>query len=479
MAGIFLLLSAPASFALDVTFDGNATSLTIVNDGPGDLNLVDQGVIDFDLTGAPIGGVLSGSGRVTEGTGPIGSAVHFAGPPAGQGFLQNVGLANETLTVTINSSAISVAGPPLGWTVVYDANFDDPTLGPVSSPAGLVDLTINQSTTPVPLGAVPQIVISTPTSFYDSLRSSNPTLAATEMRLTYTVDLGPDDRVLVDDLQLGSAIDAYVYNQDYKCIDRMNNTSGKLADTAGKIDAKCVSTQYKNGGGDATLCVDDPVEPKTQQYETKQIADYASYCPTLPAWGVNGASCCEDGANEGALCTVPPDCPGGSCLAGACITHAAEYVANDLSHELFGPSVIVGAVAGKCQYDVTKSAAKGLKERWKVFRYCKRNNASVITSDIDLVSLCLGPPQPDPSLKIAKADGKIASAVTKCISAGFTPVGAEFAGACTAVADPLFAGCVAERTNCSFCNAVNVADDIVPALDCDLFDDGTANLSCP
>jgi len=37
----------------------------------------------------------------------------------------------------------------------------------------------------------------------------------------------------------------------------------------------------------------------------------------------------------------------------------------------------------------------------------------------------------------------------------------------------------AERTNCAFCNAVNVVDDIVPPVDCDLFDDATANLSCP
>ena len=104
----------------------------------------------------------------------------------------------------------------------------------------------------------------------------------------------------------------------------------------------------------------------------------------------------------------------------------------------------------------------------------------MITSDIDLVSTCLGPPPPDPSLKkIATTDSKVAQYVNKCISAGFSPVGAEFAGACTAVADPLFAGCVPERTNCAFSNAINVVDDIVPVLDCDLFDDGTANLSCP
>ena len=427
LAGIFSLLFAPASFALDVTFVGNATSVTIVNDGAGDLNVIDPGVIDFDLTGAPVGGVLSGLGRVSEGSGAIGSGVHLGGQPAGQGILQNVGVSNETFTVTINTSAIS-AGPPLGWTVVYKADFDDPTLAPVSSPAGLVDLTINQSTTPSPLGAVPQVVISTPTSFYDSLRGSDPTLAALESQLTYTVDLGPDDRVVLDDLQAGDAIDGYVYNQLYKCIDRMNNSSGKLTDTAGKSDAKCASTQAKLGGGDATPCVDDPVEPKAQQRETKQLADYTTFCPTLPAWGVNGASCCDEGANEGALCAVPLDCPGGSCLAGACITHAAESAANDLSHELFGAGVLISATAGKCQGDVLKADEKALSTRWKEFRNCKKSNVSVITDDVALVATCLGPPQPDPSLHISKADAKVAKAVTKCISAGVSPVGARIRG---------------------------------------------------
>ena len=95
------------------------------------------------------------------------------------------------------------------------------------------------------------------------------------------------------------------------------------------------------------------------------------------------------------------------------------------------------------------------------------------------MSTCLGPPQPDPKLKIAKADANVAKVTTKCVTAGFSPVGAQFGGACTAVADPLFPGCVAERARCAFCIAVNVADDIAPALDCDLFDDGAANLSCP
>lgn len=478
LAGVFALFFAPAAFAFDVTFEANATSLTIVDDGPGDLNTIDPGVIDFDLTAAPLGGVLSGSGRVVGGSGPIGASARLGGPPAGLGILQNVDVVAQTITVTINGAPISF-GPPLGWIATYDADFDDPTLGPVSSPTGDVTLEINPSTVLTSLAVVTQSPIAAPTAFYNSAAGSDPTLSALESRLTYTVELGPDDRIVLDDLASGSAIDGYVFNQDYRCIDRMNKASAKLADTAAKIDVRCIGLQAKLGGGDATPCVDDPIEPKTNHAETKQLANYAANCPALPAWGVNGASCCEDGVNEGASCTVPPDCPGGACTEGACMTHAAEYAAFDLAHEVFGAGVIVSPTGGKCQSYILKSAAKALTVRWKEFRGCKRTQIAAIPDDPALVSTCLGPPQPDSNVKIARADAKLAASAVKCVASGFTPLGALFGGACTAVPDALFPGCVAQRIQCAFCRAINVADDIVPPLDCDLFDDAVTNASCP
>jgi hypothetical protein len=299
--------------------------------------------------------------------------------------------------------------------------------------------------------------------------------------ITYAFDIGPNDRILVPDLLLSDGITASVFFQDRKCIDRMNNDSHKLADTAGKIDTACVKIQYGAGGGDATPCVDDPNEPKTQAREARLLSDFATFCPTTPAWGVNGATCCEDGANEGLPCSVPADCPGGTCSAGACIGHAAEYAANDMSHELFGGGVIVDPLAGKCQADVLKRTAKLLTERWKTFRTCKRTNFGTITNDPMLVATCLGPPQAqaDPRARIQRAEVLLNTTVGRCVSAGFTPVGAYFGGACSGTPDPLFSDCVAQRVRCAFCRGVNVADDIVPPLDCELFDDGAFNGSCP
>jgi hypothetical protein len=161
------------------------------------------------------------------------------------------------------------------------------------------------------------------------------------------------------------------------------------------------------------------------------------------------------------------------------MTHAVEYVANDIAHEIFGASVVVSPTGGKCQAYILKSAAKSLKERWKAFRGCKRTNIATIPDDAALVSTCLGPPQPDPNLKIARADAKLAGYAGKCVAYGFSPLGALFGGACTAASDAAFPGCITQRVQCAFCQGINVADDIVPPLDCDLFDDATANLSCP
>jgi len=70
---------------------------------------------------------------------------------------------------------------------------------------------------------------------------------------------------------------------------------------------------------------------------------------------------------------------------------------------------------------------------------------------------------------------------TRCVvgARGVSPVGAQFPGVCTSATDVTFADCVAARVACRFCRAANVADAIVPPLNCDVFDDGMNNSSCP
>jgi len=246
---------------------------------------------------------------------------------------------------------------------------------------------------------------------------------------------------------------------------------------AQKSDAKCVA----RGTGDVTACVDDPLDAKTDSKEQKLLADFADRCNPVPAWGVNGATCCEGGANDGATCLLPAACPGGTCVGGACISAAAESGAGDISHDLFGPTVVVDSdkKAATCQAKISLRAGKLYAAHWKAFRKCKKDNIALITGDADLVSTCLGPPQSDNRGVISREQARMVETVqAKCVERGVTPVGGEFAGLCSAVADGLFGDCVIDRVACRFCQAVNIADAIAPPLDCDGFDDGMSNASC-
>jgi len=79
------------------------------------------------------------------------------------------------------------------------------------------------------------------------------------------------------------------------------------------------------------------------------------------------------------------------------------------------------------------------------------------------------------SKELARLSDKVQA---QCIDRGVTPIGAQFPGLCTAVADGMFADCVSNRVSCRFCRAANRADAIVPPLNCDLFDDGANKASC-
>ena len=67
----------------------------------------------------------------------------------------------------------------------------------------------------------------------------------------------------------------------------------------------------------------------------------------------------------------------------------------------------------------------------------------------------------------------------KCIDKGIVPLSTVFPGVCASEPDGTYAACIARRVACRFCLAVQVADDVASLLDCDVFDDGVANASCP
>lgn len=470
---VCVLLVASGSAALDVTLDSGSGSVTLTDD---DLD----GIIDFNQT---VGGVFEAHGRVLEQINANGTIVSITTiPPFPEGIFHNVGLVDATFTVTVNSSVFPAVGPPLGWSVFYNGRADDALAAAVNIPSHSVQAAVNSAALTLTTLAGTAITAADDIDLMTS--GVNQSDSATDLRVVFSFTAGPDDEIRLPDNNGidGDAIQVSVFNQQFKCVDKMNNFARKVAQKAQKSDSQCVTTGVKAGGADETACVDDPNEAKTEKVEAKMLEQFDTFCaPNLPPWGVNGGKCCENGSNDGDPCFINAACPGGACVRGACIGGAAERSTNDATHDLFGASVVPGTGAtGTCQKKVVKTAGKLLIERWRVFRKCKKDNFDTIANDTDLVSTCLGPPQSDPKGKISKRVTKLGEDVAnKCVAKGVSPVGAAFPGPCTAASDGTFAACLASRMNCRFCQGVNVADDIAPPLDCDLFDDGAINASCP
>lgn len=459
--------------ALDVTLDaGGSGSVTL-----GDTDM--DHVIDFDES---VGGVFRAKGRVLEAIGPVNTALTLtATPPDSHAIFGKIGVGagTATFTVTVNTSIFPATGSPLGWTVAYVASADDSIGGPVDIPSHAVAVSVNANT--VPLTTLVGSPITMPTDINLSASGVNASDTATDVTVVFSFTPGENDEILLPDNNGfdNKSIEVNVFNQLGACVDRMNNDSRRIALLAGNSDTKCVK---KNRGADATACVDDPLDFKTDRREQKLLSDFAARCVPVPAWGVNGATCCENSANDGDVCAGPPSCPGGSCAGGACISAAAEDGASAITHDLFGAMVDVAAdrKAAACQAKVIQRAQKVYTAHWKAFRRCKKDNFATITGDADLVSVCLGPPQSDVRGSISRELGRLFDKVQKvCVNKGVTPVGAQFPGLCASTDSVAFADCVADRVACRFCQAANIADAIVPPLDCDAFDGGSAGSCTP
>jgi len=460
---VFFLVRPALGFDVSLQVDAG-TPLTISDNDVSDLNPA-VGIIDFDVTATPVDGALAARGRLIQDIGTIGRAIELMPiDPDPRAVLQNVDVASHAFKVTINSSTYPTTGPPprLGWTLIYQATAEDPTPDDVEIPSNSVQLSVTMSdSTPTILSTLSAAVPLTPpagqpvtVSVEDLSSDPTGTIDAVSSHVILSFAPGPGDGVFVGTT---GTLFANVFDEAEKCIDKMNNGARVIVTRAGTGDAKCVKKAAKSGGS-ATACIDDPAD--TLSADEKVLGLFALRCSPLPAWGVNGGTC--------------------SAVPGDCITAAAELAVNQLTHDILGATAVVGIdQVGACQANVVKTAGKVLADRWKAFRLCKKKNIDSIADDASLVTTCLGPPQPDPGLKLSKSEAKLDKVVNQCIGHGVTPIGPSFAGLCTGAADGAFAGCVEARIRCRFCFGVNGADDISPPLDCDLFDDGSANSSCP
>ena len=103
---------------------------------------------------------------------------------------------------------------------------------------------------------------------------------------------------------------------------------------------------------------------------------------------------------------------------------------------------------------------------------------SVAVSTSDLAQALSDHWTTDPSGRIAKVEGRLHDRVVKFCSDPSLSLGSLFPGSCSAAATPSgMASCLTDAIRCEACRALEETAGLT--LDCDAFDDGQSDASCP
>ncbi len=258
-------------------------------------------------------------------------------------------------------------------------------------------------------------------------------------------------------LQISAApVQAQVQNKSQqKCVNAMNKAGAKLAKTQGKENAKCVSNAGKGSETDAQACLTADGKGKVVKAEGKTGATEAKSCTTAPSFGKRPATGVNAAAKGEELSLV-------SDVFGSDLTAAIIPAATDKA-------------AAKCQAAVIKAYEKLAATKIKTFLKCKKDGLKdgAIDSSVALET-CFDAIVSDPKGKVGKAKLKLSSTFTKKCPSPAVDLDIVFPGNC--VGSSLFSDCVDTAVECRVCLMLDAIDGL--SRDCDLFDDGVANLSC-
>ena len=178
------------------------------------------------------------------------------------------------------------------------------------------------------------------------------------------------------------------------------------------------------------------------------------------------------------------------------LSEAAQSKEELLLAEFFGSdidsTVASATLPAKCQQKVLKDLFKCQDTKLKEFNKCKKQALKGgVSTPRELSNACLGlngsgPGQPDPGGKIAKTcnpalgvfpPSKLAKAVLKNCTSKSVALETVFPGTCASADDQAVADCVEAKVECAVCTTLNTFESTV--RNCDEFDDGVSNGSCP
>ena len=238
-----------------------------------------------------------------------------------------------------------------------------------------------------------------------------------------------------------------------KCVNGINSSGVKVAMAQTQLNAACVKEGAKSGAAGTQTCLEADLEGKVSAAQAKVGAVATASCPQAPPFGFTGASAVNTSARDEALAMV-------SDLFGA-----------DLAASIVPTTDVAGS---KVQAAVLKACQGMLLTKASMFLKCKKDGLSgksdLLVSSGEL-ERCFDIVAADAQHKIEKSVTKLGTTIGK-----FTgTLASVFPGSCGASAN--FVQCVEARADCRACRMFDAMDGL--SEDCDAFDDGLPNSSCP
>ncbi len=245
-----------------------------------------------------------------------------------------------------------------------------------------------------------------------------------------------------------------------KCINALNKDFGKVAKAQGKEICKCIKDFAKEKNGSAVACIAADADQKVAKVLSKTVLDETKNCTVeTPDFGPTSATAINDAAVQKELDLFE------------------DLFGTDLDAAIVLESALLGKDKSKCQLATAKALKKCQLTKLKEFNKCKKEGLKAATvHDAVTLGACIGK---DAKGKIAKAcDTKLfGTMIKKCLDKG-QDYASLFPGICVGEASwGDFHGCIEARVECRVCLALNAADG--SKRNCDQFDDGLFNATCP
>ncbi len=251
-----------------------------------------------------------------------------------------------------------------------------------------------------------------------------------------------------------------------KCVSALNKDLEKVTATFSKHILSCMKSWQKQSlSTTMEVCVLDDTKNKKLKAAARVSTDLLKRCT---------------GSDKSGIPKLPYYGP----VDDVEIVDAGEAKEPDLFHDIYGPDLNVSLIfddddpfGSKCQQSIAKTLTKCQSTTMREFNSCKKSGmkAEAIT-DATSLGACLGV---DAKGKIAKACSPTTGKVLSDINSRCVPLAVDLAAAfpgCNEAVPGDLATCIDERVKCRTCLVLNAADNLTN--DCDLFDNGVADVSC-